>query len=397
MRTCGIYRVLAATIALAALLAPGVAAQLPAQPVLVYVGHILGGTETQFVERLMAKVSESLKPAFPLARIYVDIQYTDSYCCVKDRFRGRVPMTDVVFVYAGQTAQLSEIYQLAREDRLLPLEDVTDVRDLRLDDVYPNLLAPVKYFGRTWAVPVRVCPPCLALAKTRAAAPAAWDDLAREGVRLSIPTKPEQYLFWRTLVEQRNGLSMGETGFTWDETKVAETLRLTEALTDAAAPVQENPLGGIVFPDGIINNLRLRRDFAFYPYPVGESDVVYCQENTWYVAVNSNITEEKKPIIGAILQELLKDDIQMFVATLAFSPPVRPSLARSARFNELFGDDAPQKVFSAMVPRLRFRNPQHKRDAAEQCLEERFLRIMETGDTAPGLLSKALTDANEQL
>lgn len=87
-------------------------------------------------------------------------------------------------------------------------------------------------------------------------------------------------------------------------------------------------------------------------------------------------------------------EIQMFISTMAYSPPVRPSIAASDEFQKAFPKDTIQRVLSETVPRLVFRKGGPGREEAEKVLEAAFNRCVEEPDNFLPLMSEAVNEAN---
>ncbi|MCP4639499.1 MAG: hypothetical protein GY851_03660 [bacterium] len=350
------------------------------------VGHALGSTESMFaggLTRLAASQLDGVEVAY-------DDKTTDSYGRAGVRFDKRDSVADIVFLYAGRTGQLDEVTGLARRGLIQPLDALPGYAQyIRPDDIYPNLLEPVTADGHVWAVPVRVCPPCIVATADASKAVRTWNgliELAREQT-VAYQVKSDPYMLWLTLLAQR-GVSQFTSGqYAFDDPVFAECFNQARALLGSGAYEKwDGCAAAIVSPDAFVNRPAFRTEMRHLPLPGGADAPVVYGESTWYVGLSSRVVGEKRKRAAQLLGAMLSETTQRTIGKRTFSPPVRPSLARVSGGTS---GDSIRSVMASMTPRLRFRGNGPLVAATEPVVEEAFTKAW----SAPGSFGAIMADA----
>ncbi len=362
--------------------------------VVLTAGHAVGPTESLYASRLLERAAERIPG--------VEVAYKEATTVTFGRSGGRfdetVEPTDLLFVYAGLTQQLDEITFLAREGHIQPLDALPNFSKLlKPEDIYSNLLDAALFSGHLWAIPVRVCPPCLASRTTASFKPKTWEGLVdmtpKTGFVYGHPS--DFYMLWLTLTSQRELLPFGHDRYDFSPTGFSEDFQLLSKVY--ASGQIRNWQGmdvGLVVPDDFASVPGLKTKAVPHALPGREGRVVYPRENSWFISVSGMAVGEKREAAGRILAELLSPPMQLRIAAEAFSPPVRPSIAEGREFRNKYAVGSIQRVLSEMTPRLRFRSPGETRAKAEAIIEEAFLKGLASPANFPVLIAEAEEKAN---
>ncbi|MBN2309548.1 MAG: hypothetical protein JXR94_11285 [Candidatus Hydrogenedentes bacterium] len=367
-----------------------------AESIEITAGFAVGPDESRFAAGLLRLAAQQV-PGVVIA--YDDATTAQSYGGMDGRFRDHGALTDIVFLYSGRTSLLDEIPGLARAGLIQPVDRLPGYqKHVRPDDIYPNLIDSVEADGHVWAVPVRVCPPCLAVRKDIEATPDSWDRfLAIAGEHQFVRSlDSDMYMLWLTLLAQRGATQFHRGLYDFSEPVFHESFRTIQTLSASCIGETPTPAGiALVTADDIGGASELRAETRLCPFPAADTGDVFHGENVWYVGVSSEVAGTRRRVLAELLGALLSPDVQLEIGKRTYSPPVRPSIAASRAFRAAYPDGSPQAAAAAMTPRLRFRQSGLLAEKTEHIIERAFRSALGSPGSFDETMAEAARQANQ--
>ncbi len=340
---------------LVVLLGPGLQVQSQVA-ITITSGYALGTAESVMAEELLKKIASEVGN--------IEITYlsdtTGSYGSIKERFSVSRVESDLVFLYAGMTEQIGEIAIAAERDLLQPVDALPDFHSsVKPDDIYQNLLVPAFANGHLWAVPIRLSLPMIVVDEKLESVPQTWADvhsMAKDaGILYTLPR--ERYMLWLTRLAQQ-GYRRFESGkYVHSSVHFTDVYHEIQSMLAAGPTNWSEPFSvGVVTSNSLLDIPQLSTGYKFCPIPAEGANDVYWFDAIWYIGVGAHVSGHKREFISKILAGCLSSEIQQVFADVLYSPPVRPSIAKSSLFLQTYKEGTPQRTASEMTERLRFRS-----------------------------------------
>lgn len=358
--------------------------------VLLRAGHVVGNRGSVMVADLFGQISKQL----PGIDVTYDEKSTDQGDG-EDRFRNRQRLADLIFLYAGSTANLDEVSSLAKAGWLQPVDDLPGVSELlQSGDIYENLLEPVSQSGRVWAIPVRVVVPVLAVRREIKLNPGEFNWEKFFTLAYSHQATPsadnDYYLLWRTLMEQ-----CGHSPFVNGRVRTPDELsknnfEKVQTLYGSPDVVRIDSADiCLANSDTLADYPQLLTEFNVYPLPALQDETVYCSAWTWYLGISSSLIGVRRDAAAQVILAILSPNVQIEISLATMSTPPLQSIAR-----QLESHDDTMKAIVSTTPRLRFRQPDKLSQLVEVMIEHSFRAALETPDSFRNIMAAAADNAN---